>query len=106
MSVQITAQIICDDCGAVVSGMVETRSTYAKRAYWSAVNEATKRNWMPLACGQYGTRRHYCNICAASHIAISKIRGAERKSDNGLKRVARLGSQAKCFARFECARIG
>jgi|ERR1700728_3762043 hypothetical protein len=69
MSVQITARIICDDCGAFVSGKVETRSTYAKGAYWSAVDEAKKRNWMPLASGQYSARRHYCQVCAGRHIA-------------------------------------
>jgi hypothetical protein len=69
MSIQITARIVCDDCGAIVSGKIETRSTYAKSAYWSAINEARRRNWMPLAHGRYGTRIHYCQICAGKHTA-------------------------------------
>jgi hypothetical protein len=69
MSIQITARIICDNCGAGVSGTPEARLTYAKDAYWSAVDEAKKRNWMSLACGQFSTRRHYCQVCAGRHIA-------------------------------------
>jgi hypothetical protein len=69
MSVQITARIICDDCGVFVSGKPESRSTYAKCAYWSALAEAKKKNWMPVASGQYHTKRHYCQVCAGRHIA-------------------------------------
>jgi hypothetical protein len=69
MSVQITARIVCDDCGTTVSGKIETRSTYAKSAYWSAIDEARRKNWMPLAHGRYGSKKHYCQICAEKHTA-------------------------------------
>jgi hypothetical protein len=99
MSVQITAKIICDDCGAAVSGEVETKSTYAKRAYWSALGEAKKRNWMLLARGHNRTRKHYCNSCAVKHISLFETSEIGR---NIFKYVVELSKRFECdSSKFE-----
>lgn len=62
MSVQIQAKLICDTCGEVIEGPVETRSTLGMRSYWKAIEEAHRRHWMFMP--RYGRHKHLCQKCA------------------------------------------
>jgi hypothetical protein len=62
MSIEIRARIICDTCGAVIEGPVETSATLGLRTYWRAMDEAKKRHWLTLP--RYGKHKHLCQPCA------------------------------------------
>jgi hypothetical protein len=62
MSVEITAKIICDNCGDAVIGDVQTTTAQGQTAYWSAKRKAKQMQWMMLT--RYGTARHLCQPCA------------------------------------------
>ena len=62
MSVEIRAKIICDGCGAVVEGKIQTRTAHGMESYWSAKKEVMLLRW--LINQKYGLPKHYCQKCA------------------------------------------
>jgi hypothetical protein len=62
MSIEIVAKIICDTCGASITGEIERSATFAKNAYWNALAKAQKSHWLMLP--RYGKHKHLCQSCA------------------------------------------
>jgi hypothetical protein len=69
MSVQITATIKCDNCGAEIHGDMQTNTAQGATAYWSAKRKAVKNRWLIL--NRYGVSRHLCQPCADGRVSES-----------------------------------
>lgn len=64
MSLEITAVLYCDGCGASIQSYIERRSTHAASVYYALQTEAKQAKWTFINRGGFHTRTHYCPDCA------------------------------------------